>query len=131
MVELSALVAAVLIAIVWIFSDALLHGKVLAIVYREEPGLWRPVEQMSASLISVVSLILVAFFIVTYVFLVSPKSPESGMIFGALSGIALGVFAGFGAYIYSPIPLSLAWGWFASGCFKGFIAGLIVGLVIR
>jgi hypothetical protein len=86
---------------------------------------------MNVALISVVTVILAAFFIATFGLLVQPKSLETGLTFGALAGIALGVGSGFGTYIHSPIPLPLAWGWAIAGWLRAVGAGAIVGLLIR
>jgi hypothetical protein len=126
-----ALLSLISIMLVWMLCDALLHRLLLAPLYEQTPQLWRPFEQMSKALISIVTLGLAGFFVLTYALLIRPKSLGAGMEFGALSGTALGLAAGFGTYIHSPIPLRLAWGWFIGGWLKAFGAGAILGLLIR
>ena len=49
----------------------------------------------------------------------------------SLTGLALGVAVGFGAYVHSPIPLAMAWAWFFAAIVKSVVAGAIVGLLVR
>ncbi len=86
---------------------------------------------MNVPLIYTVTLVLIGSLLAMYALLVRPKSFRAGVTAGALFGLALGVSAGFGTYIHSPIPLSLAWGWFAGGWLKGILAGAIVGGLVQ
>ena len=126
-----ALVSLISIVAFWTLFDGVAHRIVLAPLYARTPQLWRPLDQMNVALISVVTVILAAFFIATFGLLVQPKSLETGLTFGALAGIALGVGSGFGTYIHSPISLPLAWGWAVAGWLRAVGAGAIVGLLIR
>jgi hypothetical protein len=126
-----ALLSLISILLIWTMLDTLFHRLILAPLYKQTPQLWRPFDQMSVTLILIVSLGLASFFVLTFILLIRPKSLEAGMEFGALAGMALGLAAGFGTYIHSPIPLRLAWGWFIAGWLKAFAAGVILGLLIR
>ncbi len=125
------LASAFAILIAWMAVDLLLHLLILAPLYARDPHLWRPLEQMNAALIHTIRLLLIAVFEAIYVLLVRPKSLRAGILFGALMGLALGSAAGFGTYIHSPIPLALAWGWFAGGFLKALLAGVILGRMVN
>ena len=125
------LLSGLAILVAWTVIDVLIHRLVLRPLYDENPGLWRPLDQLNIALIYVVTLILIATLVATYWLLVKPKSSGSGICLGAFMGLALGISSGFGTYIHMPIPLALAWGWLIGGTLKGIAAGAIVGLLIR
>ena len=116
---------------VWMAFDLLLHYYFLASLYRENPALWRPFDQMNVALIHAVRLSLATLFIAIYAILIHPRAMQSGLLFGGLMGLVLGVSVGLGTYIHSPIPLALAWGWFIAALLKALIAGVILGAVLR
>jgi hypothetical protein len=66
----------------------------------------------------------------TYWLLISPKSVGTGVGFGAVLGLALGVASGGGTYIHMPIPRALAWGWLVGEWLKGVVAGAILGALM-
>jgi hypothetical protein len=125
------LLAGVSIFLVWSLIDILLHRLALARLYEANPSLWRPFGEMNVTLIYLVILTLIAVFVGTYRILVRPKSVAAGLLFGGFVGLALGMSAGFGAYIHMPIPLPLALGWLFGGWLKGLVAGALLGLMIR
>jgi hypothetical protein len=122
--------AGVSILAAWSLLDALVHRLFLAPLYQENPGLWRPVEQMNIALIWAVTLALIGIFVAIYRILVRPKSLAAGLGFGALLGLALGLASGFGTFIRMPIPLTLACGWLIAGWLKGVVAGGILGALV-
>ena len=124
------LLASILILVVWIVADLFLHNLLLAPLYQLDTKLWRPLNQMNVALIFVVRLALLGTFVATYVWLVRPRTLGSGIAFGALTGLALGIAIGPGTYIHSPISPTLAWAWFFAAIAKTMAAGVIVGLVI-
>jgi hypothetical protein len=123
--------AAVLILTSWTLVDALVHRFFLEALYATSPTLWRPSSEINAWLVTIVSIGLVAVFVVAYSWLVRPKTLLNGLFFGSILGIGFGVASGFGTYIHSPIPLSLAWAWVVLGTCKGVIAGAILGFLER
>jgi hypothetical protein len=126
------LAAGATIFVAWTFLDVLAHRLVLARLYESSPGgLWRPASELSALLVTVVTFVLIAVFVAIYQFLVRPKSVAAGVRLGGLLGLALGVSAGFGTYIHSPIPLALAVGWFVHGVLKGLVGGVLLGAMIE
>jgi hypothetical protein len=122
-----AVLSSVAIVIAWTLIDALAHRMLLQSLYAENPNLWRPFAEMNTVLIAAATFILVAVFVIGYKALVFPKSLKSGLSFGGLLGLALGTASGLGTYIHSPIPPTLACGWWVLGIVKGLVAGGILG----
>jgi hypothetical protein len=127
---IALVLSGVAILFAWTLFDILMHRLLLHPLYAQNTSLWRPFNQMNVGLIYVVTLILIATFIVTYWLLISPKSLGAGVGFGALLGLALGISAGFGTYIHMPIPRALAWSWLIGGWLKGVVAGAILGALV-
>jgi hypothetical protein len=124
------LLSVLAILLVWTMLDLLMHRLLLRPLYEQNTSLWRPFHQMNIALIYTATFTLIAVFVLTYWWLINPKSLATGLGFGALLGLALGVAAGLGTYIHIPIPQPLAWGWFLGGWLRGVIAGAIVGALI-
>ena len=122
-------VAAVFIA--WSILDFILHGLLLRPTYEATANLWRPMNQMNMPLMSFVTLVFTTCFVLIYGFLVGHKSLISGIRFGALFGLATGISMGFGSYVYMPIPLTLAFGWFFGSWIEAIAAGAIAGAIIK
>jgi hypothetical protein len=125
-----ALLSSLAILVAWTVLDLSLHRYFLAPLYEVNATLWRPFDQMSVTLVYLVTFALIAIFVATYLLLVRPKSLRAGVAFGAFIGLALGISAGFGTYLHMPIPLTLAWGWFIGGWLKGVVAGAVVGRLV-
>jgi len=88
-------------------------------------------EEMNMPLMHLVTLVFTIAFVTIYRLLVTPKSIVSGIQYGALFGLAVGIFMGFGSYSYMPIPVSLAWSWFIGSMIEAIVAGAIVGAVLK
>ena len=125
------LLAGIAVFVTWTLLDTWAHRLLLQPLYESSPSIWRPFAEMNPVLIGAVTVLLIAVFLAAYKVLVRPKSFAAGLCFGGLLGVALGASAGFGTYIHSPIPLTLAWGWFGLGTVKGLVAGVVLGAVIR
>ena len=123
--------AGILIFLVWGAIDHLLHGHVLKPTYEASAHLWRAQSEMNLPLIYLIVVILIFCFVLIYSLLITNKSLSTGIVYGALSGLATGVGVGFGTYIHMPVPLTLAWGWCLGGWLKGVVAGAIVGAIVR
>ena len=119
------------IFIAWSIFDFLLHRLLLRSTYEANASLWRPEDQLNLPLIYLVIFVLIVSFVLFYGFLINQKSLASGIRFGAIFGLFIGVSVGFGTYIHMPIPLILAWGWFLGGWIKAITAGAIVGALIK
>jgi xanthine/uracil permease len=125
------LLAGIAVFITWTLLDILAHRLLLEPLYESSPRIWRPFSEMNPVLIGAVTVLLIAVFLAAYKALVRPKSLVAGLCLGGLLGAALGASAGFGTYIHSPIPLTLAWGWFGLGTVKGLVAGVILSALIQ
>jgi membrane-bound metal-dependent hydrolase YbcI (DUF457 family) len=125
------LLAGIAVLVTWMLLDTVAHRLLLQPLYESSPRIWRPLSEMNPGLIGAVTVLLIAIFLAAYKVLVRPKSLAAGLCFGGLLGVALGASAGFGTYIHSPIPLTLAWGWFGLGTVKGCVAGVILDALIK
>jgi hypothetical protein len=125
------ILAVVVVFIVWSILDFMLHGLLLRATYEATANLWRPMDQMNMPLMYFVTLLFTACFVLVYGLLVGQKSLVSGVKFGALFGLAMGISMGFGSYSYMPIPLTLAWSWFFGTWIEAIAAGAIVGAIIK
>lgn len=123
--------ATIAVFILWSLLDFLIHGVMLQSIYQETANLWRPEDEMKMPLMSLVTLIFSICFVSIYSYLIKPKSLSSGIKYGLIFGIATSVSMGFGSYCYMPIPLSLAFSWFIGSLIEIFLAGLIVGLIVK
>src|SRR5579862_901912 len=102
------ILASILILMVWLVADLLLHNHFLAPYYEQNTGLWRPLNQMSMPLTFLARFALLGSFVATYAWLIRPRNVGTGLAFGALTGLTLGVAVGLGTYLHSPIPLAVA-----------------------
>lgn len=118
------------ILVAWMLLDVTVHRLFLAPIHAATASLWRPFDQMNVVLIYTVTVALIGIVVGIYSLLVKPKSLRPGLMLGALIGLALGISSGFGTFVHMPVPLSLAWAWFAAGWLRGLVAGGIVGAVI-
>jgi hypothetical protein len=125
------LLALVTIFAAWTAIDLPLHRFLLGPLYSSTPALWRPASELNIPLIYGVVVVLIASFFLLFELLVSPKTLRSGLQFGAILGVAIGVSVGFGTYIHMPVPLGLAWCWFLGGWVKALVAGAILGALPR
>ena len=123
--------AIALVFIAWSILDFMIHGVFLQHSYEATASLWRPMEEMNMPLMYLVTLAYTACFVLIYQIFVRDKSILTGIWFGALFGLAAGISMGFGSYSYMPIPLSLAFSWFAGTLVESVVAGAIVGVVMK
>jgi len=123
--------AVVAVFITWSILDFILHGLLLQGAYEATADLWRPMDQMNMLLMYFVTLVFTVCFVLIYGLLVARKSLVSGIQYGALFGLAIGISMGFGSYSYMPIPLSLAVSWFFGSWFEAIVAGAIVGAIVK
>ena len=122
--------AIIAVFVAWSAMDYLIHEVILKSIYQDTAELWRPVDEMKMGLMFLVTAVVAVVFACLYCSLVSPKSLAAGLKYGLLFGIATGVPMGFGTYCFTPIPLTLAWGWFIGSLVRAIVAGAIVAAII-
>lgn len=125
------LFAVLAVFVAWSILDFILHGLLLQSTYEATASLWRPMDEMNMPLMYFVTLLSSGCFVLIYALLVGERSLGSGLKFGALFGLAVGIPMGFGSYSYMPIPLTLAWSWFIGTWIEAIVAGAIVGAMVR
>lgn len=123
--------ASIAVFIVLSMLDFIIHEIFLKSSYQETANLWRPEDEINMSVASVVALVFSICFVSIYSYLIESKSLVSGIKFGVLFGLAVGVSMGFGSYCYMPIPLSLALSWFFASLVELAIAGIMVGFIVK
>jgi riboflavin transporter FmnP len=123
-------VAILLVFVAWTGLGIILHGFVIGPRY-DIPGLFRPEPQMIMWLGLLVNAVQAGVFVLTYAWLVRPKSVTAGLTMGILWGLASGVSMGFGSYSAMPIPLFMAVVWCLGTLIIDAVAGLLTGLIVR
>lgn len=124
------LVPTVVIFILWSGMDFLIHGLMLQSAYQDTASLWRPNDQMHAWLMTAVTLFFSFVVVILYRTLIVPKSLSSGLKYGILLGLGIGIFSGIGPFAYMPIPLHMAATWFTLDFAKLALAGFVVGCMV-
>lgn len=116
--------------VAWQFLDFLIHGVILMGAYESTKDMWRPMEEMSMSLMMLVSLLVAATFCYIYYAYISNKNLNTALKYGLVYGLGLGISFGYGSYSAMPIPYYMAFTWFLGTVVETVVAGLIVGLII-
>ena len=125
------IVAVVAVFITYSILDFVIHGLLLQSTYEATAKLWRPMEEMNMLLMYFVTFVYTTCFVLIYAFFVAEKSLLSGVKYGGLFGLAVGMSMGFGTYTFMPIPLSLAWSWFAGTLFELIVTGALAGVLLK
>ncbi|CAK0739888.1 conserved membrane hypothetical protein [Gammaproteobacteria bacterium] len=113
------------------FLDFILNGVLLASTYEATSGLWRPMSEVSFTLVFTITLAISTCFVTMYSLLIEKKSLGAGLRFGSLFGLAIGIYLGFGSYAYMPIPVSLAISWLVGSVIEMTVAGALVGVIVH
>ena len=123
-----AFTATLILFVVWTLLEYIVHGVILMDAYAATASLWRP--EMDYGLMNIVRLISAFFFVLLYGNFVTEKSGSSGLRFGLLLGLLVGVGMGYGSYSYMPIGIGIAHIWFASTVVVYAIGGVVVGWIM-
>ena len=126
-----SIISIVIIFILWSVLDFVIHGIALKPTYDETAHLWRPEAEMKMGLMSGVTLVSSILFTLFYGLLINPKSVATGLKYGLLLGLLIGVGMGVGTYCYMPIPLGLGIAWMAGRLIELLLAGLILGVIMK
>jgi hypothetical protein len=126
-----AIVAVALIFVLWSALDFVIHGIVLSKAYQSTAALWRPMDEMKMYLIYTSTFLLAVAFVSIYVLFVEEKRVGTGVKYGLLFGLGVGISMGYGTYAVMPIPYHMAFTWFLGTVIESTLAGIIVGLVVK
>jgi len=122
-------VAAVFVS--WQILDFLIHGVILSSTYTATASLWRPEAEMMMGLMMFVSLVSAICFVLVYDWFFKEKNMMTGLKYGLIFGIGVGISMGYGTYSVQPIMYFTALGWFLGTIVEGAVAGLVTGLIIK
>ena len=111
--------------------DYLIHNIILASTYAETASLWRTMEEMKMGLMMFVSLVFSASFVLIFDWFFKEKNMMTGIKYGLIFGIGMGISMGYGTYSVQPIMYLTALGWFLGSVVELTVAGLITGLILK
>jgi hypothetical protein len=137
------LMASVIAFVITFVYDWLVHGGILMDTYKSTASLWRPESEMQAMMPlcfakhALMAVVFAALFMrwkctQTFGALFSSMCPvRKGFYFGAGIGLLLGINAA-SAYLWQPIPQSLAISWLVAEVVKwGLTGGILAFLCSR
>jgi len=127
------LLASVAVFVVIAVLEFLIHGVLLADMYRQTASVWRPEAEMQKMMwvFWVGILVFSPFFVLIYVKGYEKGKPGLGQGFryGLYVGVMLSVMNSFGWYVMLAIPLALAFYWFLAILVEFIVAGVAAGFV--
>jgi hypothetical protein len=123
------LISTVAVFVAWSALDYVIHGLILSGAYEDTAHLWRPMEEMKMGVMNVVVFLTALAFSYLYISFASVKTLNSGLKFGLIYGICVGLGMGFGTFSVQPIPYFMAQVWFWGTVVKATAAGAILGLI--
>ena len=129
------LLASVAVFVVIAVLEFVIHGVLLADMYRQTASVWRPEAEMQKMMwvFWVGILVFAPLFVLIYVKGYEKGKPGLGQGFryGLYVGVMLSVMNSFGWYVMLPIPLALAFSWVLAILVEFTVAGIAAGLVYR
>ena len=125
------ILAIIAVFVSWQILDFLIHNIILSSTYAATASLWRPMEEMMMGLMMFVSLVSAICFVLVYDWFFKEKNIMTGLKYGVIFGIGVGISMGYGTYSFQPIMYTTALGWFLGTVVSASIAGLITGLIIK
>lgn len=128
-----AILAGVIVFVLWSAWDMLVHGFVLSGLYQDTAGLWRPMDEMRAmsGIIHVAVLISSVTFVWIYAQFFRTKNMGTALMYGIMYGLAAGISMGFGTFAVMPIPFRMALIWFLGALGKTITGAVVLGLVVK
>lgn len=115
----------------WVGLDFFFHGLLLSEYYKATAYLWRPLAEAKMMLNAIVVAVAALGFTLIYALLIKPKMMRSGLLYGALFGVAMGAVTGYGAYAFMPVPHMMGLVWTLTGFVEGIAAGAAIGWLIK
>ncbi len=127
--------ASLAVLMVMFVLEGLIHGVLLADLYKQTAQLWRPDADMQSLmwLMWVGYLIFAPIFVFIYIKGYEPNKSGvgQGLRYGLLIGFLIAAPESLGWYAVLPIPAALAFYWFVAGLVEHVAAGMAVGLVYK
>lgn len=124
---------AAVIGFAFIFGfDYGVHHKLLMDVYQQTADMWRPMDQMKNFMPYV--FLYQALLVVIIGFIYTRNHEGKGLIEGIRFGLMIGVLMALlnaSAYIWMPIPKTLALGWAGAGLGNALGIGIIFSLLYK
>ncbi len=115
--------------------EGLIHGVLLADLYKQTASVWRPEAEMQGLmwLMWAGYLIFAPAFALVYVkgYEANKSGVGQGVRYGLIIGILLSAPQSLGWYAVLPIPGILALYWFVAGLAESIAAGTVVGLIYK
>ena len=124
--------AALAVFVFTFLFDFLVHGVLLQQTYKDLASIWRPEAEMQ-SLMPLMTLVQ-ALMALVLAFIFTRNFEDKGIGEGARYGFYMGVFLAvpqIGAYVFMPIPVSLAAAWAGQAIAWGLLAGIILSLIYK
>lgn len=132
------LMMTIMTAILAFAYDWLVHGNLLKADYEALSGLWRPMEAMQEFMPYCIFYHLVLAFGVSGLYCLVAKNseckgacPMTGVKFGLLLGVVLGI-SHFSLYVLLPMPtMDLAIKWLVAGIVRGVVLGYALSMMCK
>jgi hypothetical protein len=127
------LVTALAVFVVYFGLEFLVHGVLLAGLYRETASVWRGEEYMKKLFGFMVLGQAIFAFVFAWIYAkgFEPGKPglAQGLRFGWLIGLLVGPATGLVWYVVLPIPETLAAAWAVAGVAESLVIGAVAGLI--
>jgi hypothetical protein len=126
--------AAVVSWVAYLAVSFLVHGLLLADLYRQHAASTRPEDAQMAILPVALGLALLGFFAFAYAYAKGyegGRGVQEGLRFGVVVGIILCCFAGIFQYMLWPASATLLMAWLLDYVLEFALYGMIVGFVYR
>ena len=110
----------------------LYHGMMLADMYGQFSGIWRPDGDIESLFTFNILVQLFLAGVISWIFTTNyeGKGIQEGVRFGFYVGILIGVIH-LGLYVYLPISLTLGLAWFVGSVILGVGSGIVLSMTYR
>jgi hypothetical protein len=111
--------------------NSFIHLIALREYYEELAHLWRNDMQQKMWVMYMTSVVQAIIFVYFFTVGFVGRGVREGVRFGFIFGILMCFVSIFNQYAVYPVPLGLAWQWFAYGLIQYMICGIVVALVYQ
>ena len=108
--------------------DLFIHMIVLREAYTMYKALWRVDMAQTSWIFFMTALVQAVFFVLFFDVGYEKKGFREGIRFGLLFGLLMSFVGIFNQYAMYPVPLWLAWQWFAYGLIQFMVCGIALSL---